>query len=119
MGDQVGVRDRPIHSGGEAAPSRSRPAPRRTSIHSGKDHSVADIASFLSVGEHLTQRKFLSVHEYSNVLRRAERLGGCLAAQPGRRGKTTPHQPPTILSEGHTPPQFYSPPAPPLNPLHP
>src|SRR5260370_24861241 len=84
MGDQVGVRDRPIHSGGEAAPSRSRPAPRRTSIHSGKDHSVADIASFLSVGEHLTQRKFLSVHEYSNVLRWAESLVERPAAQRGR-----------------------------------
>ena len=34
--DQVGVRDRPIHNGGEAAASRSRPAPRRTSIHSRK-----------------------------------------------------------------------------------
>ena len=53
----------------------------------GKDCSVADIASFPSVGEHLTQRKFLSVHEYSNVLRWAESLverpaaGSCRAPQ--------------------------------------
>ena len=50
----------------------------------GKDYSVADIASFLSVGEHLTQRKFLSVHEYSNVLRWAESLVERPAAQRGR-----------------------------------
>src|SRR5258708_29278352 len=99
MGDQVGVRDPPIQSGGEAAPSRSRPAPRRTSIHSGKDHSVADIASFLSVGEHLTQRKFLSVHEYSNVLRRAGSLVECLAAQHGRRVNTSPNELPKMLRE--------------------
>ena len=50
----------------------------------GKDHPVADIASFLSVGEHLTQRKFLSVHEYSNVLQWAESLVESPAAQRGR-----------------------------------
>jgi hypothetical protein len=49
----------------------------------GKDHPVADIASFLSVGEHLTQRKFLSVHEYSNVLPVGGKSGGTPGSAAG------------------------------------
>src|ERR1700730_15160868 len=74
----------------------------------GKDHSVADIASFLSVGEHLTQGKFFSVHEYSNVLRWAESLVERPAVQRGRRVNSTRSDLPRMLREGHDASDFES-----------
>ena len=72
----------------------------------GKDYSIADIASFPWYGGLMLgwwpfdAAEFLSVHEYSNVLRWAESLVERPAVQRGRRVNSTRSDLPGMLRDG-------------------